>query len=647
MASRLGRTSLILASGTLVSRVLGFVKAIVLAQTIGLVGSSSADAFANANSLPTSIYALIAGGLLNAVLVPQIVRATKHADGGQSYVNRLITLAMTILGGIALLLTLAAPFVAWVYGMTLQGDQLALVVAFAYWCLPQVFFYGLYAVISEVLNSRSVFAPFAWAPVLNNLIAIAGLVLFSWLFGSDPTGARPIGEWTPLMVAVLGGLTTLGVVVQAGVLFAFLPKAGFPYRPDFRFRGTGLGRIGMLASWSLGMLVLTQITGWVETLAANLAFGQAASLAALQNAWMIFMLPHSIITVSLTTTMFTSLSRRAADGDHSSVVREFSRGARTIAMFMVFATVALMVVATPFARIFDTTDAGLEALAGLLVAALVSLLAYSLLYYVQRVFYAFEDTRAVFLLYAWTTPFQLLAIWFVASTAPVEQLVLGLVAIQSLTNIARLLIQLRVLRRRLGRFDGYRLLASSVRFAIAAVPTGIIGIAIVWLLGAASAGGWGRSGILPALITCAIAGIVMTLVYFGAIAAMRAPELDAYLRPLLRRVGLDRPHGRHSTVAARHADDTANAERFADEHGSLFDEGDHEVDMSSSVGSTAASTPMTELAGAGMQRTTELPSRRELRAHFERLAAEQEARRRAERLRAYEERHERDDEPLI
>lgn len=641
MSSSLGRTSLILASGTLVSRVLGFVKAIVLAQTIGLVGSSSADAFANANSLPTSIYALIAGGLLNAVLVPQIVRATKRDDGGRAYVNRLITLAIVLLGGISLLLTLGAPVISWVYGMTLQGDQLALVIAFAYWCLPQVFFYGLYAVISEVLNSRSVFAPFAWAPVLNNVIAIGGLVAFSLLFGADPTGDRAIAEWTPLMIAVLGGLTTLGVVAQAGVLFLFLPKAGFPYRPDFRFRGTGLGKIGRLASWSLGMLVLTQITGWIETLAANVAFGQAASLAALQNAWMIFMLPHSIITVSLTTTMFTSLSKRAAEGDTGSVVREFSRGARTISMFMVFATVALMVIATPFARVFDTTDAGLEALAGMLATAMVSLLAYSLLYYVQRVFYAFEDTRAVFLLYAWTTPFQLLAIWLVAATAPVELLVLGLVAVQSLTNIVRLLIQLRVLRGRLGRFDGRRLLASTVRFAIAAVPTALIGLGAVALLGAFEQGGWGRSGILPALVTCAVAGIAMVLVYFGVVAAMRAPELDAYAQPLLRRIGLDRPRGRHSTETARHAEGTANAQRFADEHGSLADS--REVDVSSSVGSTSTSTPMTELATAATQHSVELPSRRELREHRERLA-EQRA---AERRRAYEAQREIDDEPLI
>lgn len=632
MANSLGRTSLILASGTMVSRALGFVKAIVLAQTIGLVGSVSADGFANANSLPASIYSLIAGGLLNAVLVPQIVRATKQADGGHRYVNRLITLAIVVLGAISIVITVGAPFMAWLYGMTLSGEQLALVVAFAYWCLPQVFFYGLYAVVSEVLNARKIFAPFAWAPVLNNVIAIAGLVMFAWIFGADPTGERTIAEWSPIMIAVLGGMTTLGVVVQAGVLFLFLPKAGLRFRPDFHFRGTGLSKVGALASWSLGLLIVVQITGWIETLATNLAFGEAASLAALQNAWMIFMLPHSIITVSLTTTMFTSLSERVAEGDRSSVIRHISEGSRTITMFMVFSTVALMVISPAFARIFDSTDRGLEALALLLCGAMLSLLPYSWLYFLQRVFYAFEDTRTAFILYSATTPIQLLGIWLATLWLPVETLVLGLVLVQSFTTFLRFTILFFVLRRKLGSIDGRELLRAVLRFVIAAVPTALSGVLIVWMLGAYGSGGWARASILNALITCALAGIVMVIVFFGVAAALRSPELEAFARPLVSR--FDKPRGRHSTVTNRHDARTANADDFAEEYGTLVEE--TEVDMSSSVGATMSGTPMSELATAASQHTSELPSRRELRQQV----AEQ---RRAE----YLARHQADDEPLI
>lgn len=631
MAKSFGRTSLVLASGTLVSRVLGFIKAIVLAQTIGLVGSASADAFANANSLPSNIYSLIAGGLLNAVLVPQIVRATKREDGGREYVNRLITLALVVLGSLTIVVTIGAPVLSWIYGVTLSGEQLGLVIAFAYWCLPQIFFYGLYAVVSEVLNARSIFAPFAWAPALNNVIAIGMLILFSVVFGADPSGSREIGDWDPAMIAMLGGGTTVGVIAQAGVLFFFLRKAGLQYRLDFHFRGTGLGRIGKLAGWSFGLLIVVQITGWLETVAANVAFGEAASLAALQNAWMIFMLPHSIVTVSLTTTMFTSLSEKAADKDTKSVISDFSRGARAITMFMIFSAFGLMIISPAFARIFDGSDDGLEALALVMSSALLSLLSYSLLYYVQRVFYAFEDTRSVFLLYALTAPLQLLGIFLVAQLAPVEILVVCLVLVQSLVTWLRFGIMINVLRRRLGSIEAPALIRAFVRFMVFAVPSALVGLLIMWALGGYADGGWARTSILNALITCAVAGTAMAVIYFGIAMATRSPELEPFAGPLIRRIVGRR--GRHSVELARHSGAAVNADEFAREHESLVHQ--YSPDLGSAFGSSSQTSPASEMAMAS-QLTRESPSRRELR--------EYERKRQRE---AYEKRHELDDEPLI
>ncbi len=631
MAKSFGRTSLVLASGTLVSRVLGFVKAIVLAQTIGLVGSASADAFANANSLPSNIYSLIAGGLLNAVLVPQIVRATKREDGGREYVNRLITLAVVVLGSLTLVVTIGAPVLSWIYGVTLSGEQLGLVIAFAYWCLPQIFFYGLYAVVSEVLNARSIFAPFAWAPALNNVIAIGMLILFSVIFGADPSGARDIADWDPAMIAWLGGGTTLGVIAQAGVLFLFLRKAGLRYRLDFRFRGTGLGRIGKLAGWSFGLLIVVQITGWLETVAANVAFGEAASLAALQNAWMIFMLPHSIVTVSLTTTMFTSLSEKAAEKDTTSVISDFSRGARSITMFMIFSAFGLMIISPAFARIFDGSDAGLEALALVMCGALLSLLSYSLLYYVQRVFYAFEDTRSVFLLYALTAPLQLVGIWLVAQFAPVDILVICLVLVQSAVTWLRFVIMLNVLRKRLGSIEAPELIRSFVRFIVFAIPAGVVGLLLMWGLGAYSEGGWARAGIFNALVACAVGGVVMALIYFGIAIAAKSPELEPFVGPIIRRIVGRR--GRHSVELARHSAAAVNADEFAQEYDSLVHQ--YTPDIGSAFGSTSPSNPESEMAMAS-QVTRELPSRREMREYAKQRERE-----------TYEKRHEIDDEPLI
>ncbi|MGO1543756.1 MAG: murein biosynthesis integral membrane protein MurJ [Gulosibacter sp.] len=632
MAKSFGRTSLVLASGTLVSRVLGFIKAIVLAQTIGLVGSASADAFANANSLPTNIYSLIAGGLLNAVLVPQIVRATKRPDGGREYVNRLITLSIVLLGGLTLIVTIGAPVLSWIYGITLSEEQLGLVIALAYWCLPQIFFYGLYAVVSEVLNARSIFAPFAWAPALNNVIAILMLILFSVIFGADPAGSREIADWTPTMIAVIGGGTTLGVVAQAVVLFFFLKKAGLQYRPDFHFRGTGLSRIGKLAGWSFGLLIVVQITGWLETVAANVAFGQAASIAARQNAWMIFMLPHSIVTVSLTTTMFTSLSEKAAAKDTRSVIADFSRGARSITMFMIFSAVGLMVISPAFARIFDASDVGLEALAILISGAMLSLLAYSLLYYIQRVFYAFEDTKSVFLLYALTSPIQFAGILLIANFAPVEVLVLQLVLLQSATTILRFLIMINVLRKRLGRVDGRNLVRATVRFSVFIIPAAIVGLLLMWVLGGFEASGWARISIVNALIACLVAGGAMAIVFFGLAIATRSPEIETFVGPLINRIVGRR--GRHSVELARHSAAAVNADKFAEEHNSLVRQ--YSPDMGSGIGSTSQSSPEGEMAAMASQVTTEMPSRREMREYERKKQRE-----------AYEKRVELDDEPLI
>jgi putative peptidoglycan lipid II flippase len=230
---RIGRASVFLASGTIVSRLLGFVKAIAVAGTIGVVGSAGGDAFAVANGLPNTVYVIVAGGVLSAVLVPQIVRAGAHADGGSAYINKLLTLALVILGIATVAATALAPLLTLLYGATLPSATLGLAIAFAWWCLPQIFFYGLYTLLGEVLNARRSFGPFTWVPVLNNVVAILGLIVFALLFGVDPDGLRPAEEWTPGMIALLAGSATAGIAAQALILFWFWRRVGLSYRPDF------------------------------------------------------------------------------------------------------------------------------------------------------------------------------------------------------------------------------------------------------------------------------------------------------------------------------------------------------------------------------------------------------------------------------
>ncbi|WP_150307375.1 murein biosynthesis integral membrane protein MurJ [Planctomonas psychrotolerans] len=535
MASGIGRASALLASGTLVSRVLGFVKIIVLAQTIGVVGSASADAFGNANQLPNNIYVIVAGGVLNAVLVPQVVRAAKHADGGRSYINRLVTIALVILAGTTVLATAAAPAIAYLYGVTLGPEQLALVTAFAFWCLPQIFFYGLYAVLGEVLNARGSFGPFTWAPVLNNVVAIAGLGVFSLLFGADPDGSRPLAEWTVDKIAVLGGSATAGVAAQALILFYFWRRAGLQYRPDFRWRGVGLGKAGRIASWTLGMLIITQISGVVQTNVANLAFGVAASIAALQTAWLIFMLPHSVATVSIATAYFTRMSEHASNNDLTAVRSDFSAAVRVIGMIIVLATAVLVVVAYPFSRVFESGFENVQGLGNVLIAYLFGLTAFSVLFMIQRAFYTLEDTKTPFFFTLFQVVLFILGA-LLCTLLPVEWIAVGLAVVSTITGGLQALLAAYLLRKRLGSLDGHRILRSLVQFTVAAIVSALVGFIALVALGGNRADGLALSSVVGALVTMIVVGTVMTVVYLAILRLMRSAEFATLANPVIARL---------------------------------------------------------------------------------------------------------------
>ena len=182
-------------SGTLVSRILGQVRLIVIVAALGT--TAQADAFMVANTLPNTIYNLIAGGVLNAILVPQIVRAMKRDDGDE-YTDRLLTVAGVLLLGATVVLTAGASLLVTLYASQMAPQWYALAVAFAFWCIPQVFFYGLYTLLGNVLNARGSFGPYMWAPVVNNIVAIAGLLGYIWLFGTAASGSgSDPADWTP------------------------------------------------------------------------------------------------------------------------------------------------------------------------------------------------------------------------------------------------------------------------------------------------------------------------------------------------------------------------------------------------------------------------------------------------------------------
>ncbi|WP_210479989.1 murein biosynthesis integral membrane protein MurJ [Naasia sp. SYSU D00948] len=528
--SGIGRASALLASGTVVSRILGFVKAVVIAEAIGVVGSTSGDAYAVSTIVPNSIYAIIGGGLLSAILVPQIVRASAAPDGGNAYISKLVTLGLTGFALIAAAATLAAPLLVSLYSS--NRLDIGLATAFAFWSLPQVFFLGMYALLGEVLNARRAFGPFTWAPVANNVVGIAAILLFVAIFGSDQhrTGA----DWSPAMIALFAGGGTLGIAAQALLLVLFWRRVGLRYRPDFRWRGVGLGTAGKAAGWTFAMLVASQLAGLVQTNVASLASGQGASVLTLNNAWLIFMLPHSVITVSLVTAFYTRMSQHAADSNDTGLKSDISVALRSVALAMVLATAVLMVVALPFGRVFNPGFGDVQQMAAVIIAYVLGLVPFCLLFVVQRSFYALADTRTPFLF----TTVQIALVTggvLLCALLPARSIAVGIAAVVSAAGTVQLLLAALLLRRRLGPGAGKGLGRSLLLDLIAAVPAGAAGWGLLVLLGGTSDGGFAVSGILPAVASIALIGAAMSAVYGGALLLFRSPDLAPLVSRLTRR----------------------------------------------------------------------------------------------------------------
>ncbi len=535
----IGRASAVLASGTLVSRALGFVSAAVLAWTIGQQ-NQGANAFAIANQLPNNVYAIIAGGLLSAVLVPQIVRAAHHQDGGQTFVNRLVTLGIVVFLAVTLLATLCAPLLVQLYvgnSKALSGDGVALAVSLAYWCLPQIFFYALYSLLGEVLNARGVFGPFTWAPVLNNVVAIAGIVVFATLFGVDPAHRDPT-SWDAAKVAVLAGTATLGVAAQAVILVLFWRRTGLSFRPDFRWRGVGLGSTGRAAGWTFGMILATQLAGIVQSQVANSAGTEDPGVAVLRTGWLIFMLPHSIVAVSIATPYFTRMSANARDGQLGALRDDVSTSLRTVILLIAGAGVALAAAALPFAAFFAHNTREVVGIGGVLLAYLLGLVPFSTLFLVQRSFYALGDTRTPFFV-------QLVqSALFVAGALavlllPTAAIAAGIAIVTSVAGTIQAIVLTALLRRRLGGIDGSRVLRRFGVYALATLPAAVVGLVVLWALGGLAPIGLATSGFAlsnraASLVSVVVIGGVTGIVYLGVLWVARVPELRQLATPVGR-----------------------------------------------------------------------------------------------------------------
>ncbi|MFJ4687847.1 murein biosynthesis integral membrane protein MurJ [Streptomyces sp. NPDC088789] len=539
-AAGLLKSSAVMAAGTMVSRLTGFIRSamIVSALGVGLLG----DTFQVAYQLPTMIYILTVGGGLNSVFVPQLVRAMKDdEDGGEAYANRLLTLVMVVLGALTVLAVLGAPYLVRALSNPVASNASAndVAVTFTRYFLPSIFFMGIHVVMGQILNARGRFGAMMWTPVLNNIVIIVTLGMFLWVYGSAADSGMTVSNIPPEGERLLGVGILLGLVVQSLAMIPYLRETGFRIRPRFDWKGHGLGKAAMLAKWTILFVLANQAGALVVTQLATAAVSDTniagTGFSAYANAQLIWGLPQAIITVSLMAALLPRISRSAHEEDSGAVRDDISQGLRTTAVAIVPIAFGFVALGVPMCTlIFGSSGTGAATNMGYMLMAFgIGLIPYSVQYVVLRAFYAYEDTRTPFYNTVIVAAVNAGASALCFLLLPARWAVIGMAASYGLAYVIGVGVAWNRLRQRLGGdLDGARVLRTYARLSIASVPAALLSGAacygIIHVLG---------QGVLGSFAALLGGGTVLLGIFFVASRRMRIEELNSLVGMVRGRLG--------------------------------------------------------------------------------------------------------------
>jgi putative peptidoglycan lipid II flippase len=539
-AAGLLKSSAVMAAGTMVSRLTGFIRSalIVSALGVGLLG----DTFQVAYQLPTMIYILTVGGGLNSVFVPQLVRAMKEdEDGGEAYANRLLTLVMVALGALTVLAVLGAPFLIRMLSDSVASDPAAneVGITFVRYFLPSIFFMGIHVVMGQILNARGKFGAMMWTPVLNNIVIIVTLGMFMWVYGTAADSGMRVTTIPPEGQRLLGIGVLLGLVVQSLAMIPYLRETGFRLRLRFDWKGHGLGKAVTLAKWTVLFVLANQagaiVVSQLSTAAGTNSPVDGTGFAAYANAQLIWGLPQAIITVSLMAALLPRISRSAAENDAGAVRDDISQGLRTTAVAIVPIAFGFLALGIPMCTLIFGSSGISEAtnMGYMLMAFGLGLIPYSVQYVVLRAFYAYEDTRTPFYNTVIVAAVNASASVLCYVVLPPRWAVAGMAASYGLAYAIGVGVAWNRLRKRLGGdLDGNRVLRTYARLCIASVPAALLSGAACYGVGHSL--GQGVLGSFAALIA---GGAVLLAIFFVAARRMRIEELNSLVGMVRGRLG--------------------------------------------------------------------------------------------------------------
>ena len=521
----LARSSAAVAAGTLLSRITGLLRVVVLAAAIGK--ASLADTYNLANVTPNIVYELLVGGVLAATLVPVFVDLFERRDDRSTSAVFTVTMtALTLFTAATLVLAplLARLFVLQEHG-ALRTAQLHVLTILILCFMPQMIFYGFTTLASALLNARHKFVAAAFAPVVNNVVVIAALLVFvartADRHGSITDVARVRSDIGLLLLLGIG--TTAGIVAMALVLVPAVMRAGVRLRFVLDWRDPAIRTILRLSGWTAGYVVTNQLAQLFVLILANDATG---NVSAYVYAFTFYVVPHGLLAVSIMTTMTPNLARRVLAGDDEGLRYEFGLGLRYIVVLVLPASILFAVLAQPMLAVivrhqFTAHDAVVTA--DTLQAFAISLVPFSVYLYVMRAFYALKDTRTPFLLNAFENLLNVVLALILFPRLGVQGLALAWTVAYTVAAVAALV----VLRRRIGGVPDRTAAISSLRALTAAAALGIVAAEI--------AGAMTSTSPAEALLTTVVAAAAGTLVYVGALWILRSEELGALVRLVSRR----------------------------------------------------------------------------------------------------------------
>jgi putative peptidoglycan lipid II flippase len=529
----LARSGLAMATGTLASRGSGFVRTVVLAYALG-VGSVN-NAYTVANTVPNALYDLLLGGVLSALVVPLLVRAAHDdPDGGDAYAQRLVTIVAVALTFVAIIAVVAAPAVISVYAHNARPAQKTLAVTFARYFLPQLLFYGLSAILGAILNVRGSFTAPMWAPVLNNIVVIGCGISFAVITHSPPRA----GHLSHAQILVLSIGTTTGVIAQTIALYPALRRAGVRLRMRWDWRGAGLRQAGPFAGWVLGYVVTNQL-GYIviSDLAEAINHGKG-ELAIYSYGFLLFSLPYAVVSVTVITALFPSMSRSGTAGDEPAVAQSLAEGLSMAAVVLVPATLLLVLLGTPIAVLVlahgQTTHSGAALTGRVLVGFAVGLLPFSAFQMQLRAWLAVHDSRTPTLVNLFITAINLVVDIALYVELPSADKVIGLAVGYSASYVVGTVVFAVKLRRRLGATRRTFVIRTHVRLITAAIVAAIPAELLVLVVRRAAG-----TGTIGSLATVAVATPIALGVFLTLVRRMRIAELGqlAGMLPIRRRNG--------------------------------------------------------------------------------------------------------------